>query len=78
MRDIINFFSIDGEHTLKGALSGLRQLLATQGWINSFLGARFFGRTSKMARIKMGAKKPKCTSDRNTTRNIAFCSLLPK
>ena len=43
------------------------------GWgANFFLGARLFGRA------KNGWSKPKRTSDRDTTRSIAICSLLPK
>ena len=41
-----------------------------QDWRNFLLGARFFGRA-------IGVQK-KCTSDQDTTRNIAFCSLLSK
>ena len=53
-----------------------------QGWTNSFLGVRLFGRPILLARsighAKCGCSKPKCTSDRDTTRNIELCSLLPK
>ena len=31
-----------------------------------------------IGQTKNGRLKPNCTSDQDTTRNIAFCSLLPK
>ena len=47
-----------------------------------FLGARLFGRATLLARLLEHAKcrcsKPKCTSNRDTTRNIDFCFSLPK
>ena len=51
-----------------------------QWWTNFYLGSRLF--KSKIARLmwhaKNGCLKAKFTFDRNTTRNIALCSLLPK
>ena len=53
-----------------------------QGWTNFFLDARLFGRAILLAHpighAKNGWSKPKCTSNRDTTGNIAFCSLLLK
>ena len=43
-----------------------------QGWTNFFLGARLFGRA------KNEWSKPKCTSDLDTIKDIAFSYLLPK
>ena len=45
-----------------------------QDWTNSLLRARFFGH-AKTGRTKSNSM---CTSDRETTRNIHFCSFLPK
>ena len=53
-------------------------------WVDKFLSRRpiFRGRAILFARpigyTKSGCSKPKCTSDRNTTRKIALCPLLPK
>ena len=44
-----------------------------QGWTIFFLGANF-----SMGHTKNGWSKPKCSSNWDTTRNISFCSLLPK
>ena len=53
-----------------------------QGWANLFLGVRLFGRATLLARssehAKRGCSKSKCTSSRDTTRNIDFCFLSPK
>ena len=47
-----------------------------------FLGARLFGRATLLARLlehaKCGCSKPKCTSNRDTARNIDFYFSLPK
>ena len=53
------------------------------GWKNFFLGSRLFGCAVLLAHPSIGhAKnkwsKPKCTSNRDTTKNIAICSSLPK
>ena len=53
-----------------------------QGWTNFFLSAQLFGYAilfvPPIGQTKNGWSKPKCTSDRDKTRNIAFCSLSPK
>ena len=47
-----------------------------QGQTHFFLGARLFGRATLLAHLlehaKCGCLKPKCTSNRDTTRNIDF------
>ena len=56
--------------------------LEYQAWTNLVHIARFFGRSIFLARPIGHAKnrlaKSKCPSDRKTSGNIAFCSLLPK
>ena len=55
---------------------------SNQPWKNFFLGTRLFGHAVSLARpivhSKNGWSKPKFTSFRGTTKNIAFRSLLPK
>ena len=56
--------------------------IAYQGQKHLFLGARLFGRATLLARLlkhtKCGCSKPKCTSNRDTTRDIDFYFSLPK
>ena len=57
-------------------------------WVNTdslkkyFVNARLFGHAillpHPIGHAKSGWSKPNCTSDQDTTRDIAFCSLLPK
>ena len=49
-----------------------------QGWTNFFLRTRSFGRASKIARPIGHAQNQSARPIETTTRNIAFCSLLPK
>ena len=55
-----------------------RPLSKQQGRINLFLDAQFFGRTVLLTRpiglAKSEHVKPTCTLNRETARNISFCS----
>ena len=73
------------ERINKNRIERKRMLLITfayKGRTSFFLGARFFGRAILLA-VRSGTQKneflkPKRTSDLDTTRHIAFCSVLPK
>ena len=60
----ILFSMIKKHHTLR--------IVYTQGWSNSFLGARPFGRVILLGWSKNGLSKSKCTSNRDRTRNVVF------